>query len=396
MLYHYRAINPLGQLITGQLRAANPDELARLLQARDCQLLRQRPSFSWRRQHLPRRELINLCFQLEQLLAAGVPLLEALSDLQGTGSQPLLAQCCGELHTAIANGKSLSEAIEAASPVFPASFASMIRAGESAGHLPQALASLGKALRTEDELHAQTKRLLLYPAFVGGVVLAATAFLMIYLVPQLKQLLRQMGQTLPLHSRALFALAEALPDIAFWLAITALPLGILLAAAYQRIGRFRLQLDRTSLHLPWLGQIWQKILLARFATNLAMLYAAGIPILAALEISAGVVSNRALRDALRNSSQAVAEGSGLAEAFASNGAFPTLVVRMLRIGENTGRLDAALNNVDYFFQRDVSEAVERLQVLIEPVMTVLLGLLLGWVMMSMLGPIYQVIGSIRP
>ena len=157
----------------------------------------------------------------------------------------------------------------------------------------------------------------------------------------------------------------------------------------------RLRLDAMKLGAPVVGPILKKIILSRFANTFAMLYAAGIPILESIRTTQDIVGNRVVRKALRRVEQSIREGQNVASAFHDAGLFPPLVVRMLRVGENTGGLDKALLNVSYFYNRDVKESVEKAQTLIEPMLTVFMGTLLGWIMLSVIGPIYDVISKIK-
>ncbi len=399
MRYRYRAMDQDGHIRRAHGNAHSALVLEMQLQAQGLELLSCAPSrtplWSWQ-QSIPRSELINFCFHLEQLLRAGVPMLEALDDLRDSSEHAAFSAILGELISAIAGGQTLSAAVRTHPAVFSPTFASLLHAGEISGRLPAVLDSLCQALKAEDELRAHTRKLLLYPAFIGIVVLAASAFLMLTLVPQLKQFVLQMGQELPLHSRILFALADWLPGHAHFLliAICALALGAYLG--WRQSAAWRRRYDLLKLQIPVIGPILKKVILARFAGTLAMLYAAGIPIIEAIASTRQVVGNLALEQALADVEQAVSDGKNLASAFAETALFPRLVIRMLRLGESTGELDQALLNVDYFYQRDVRESVGKAQALIEPVLTVLLGLLLGWIMLAAIGPIYQVISGIRP
>jgi type IV pilus assembly protein PilC len=157
----------------------------------------------------------------------------------------------------------------------------------------------------------------------------------------------------------------------------------------------RLRLDAMKLGAPVVGPILKKIILSRFANTFAMLYAAGIPILESIRTTQDIVGNLMVRKALVRVEQSIREGQNVAGAFRDAGLFPPLVVRMLRVGENTGGLDKALLNVSYFYNRDVKESVEKAQTLIEPMLTVFMGMLLGWIMLSVIGPIYDVISKIK-
>jgi type IV pilus assembly protein PilC len=183
----------------------------------------------------------------------------------------------------------------------------------------------------------------------------------------------------------------------FWYLVLGLPvlaaLGIKIAIECNPAARFGF--DACKLRLPILGPILRKIILARFAGVFAMMYASGIAIIDAIRSTEDVVGNAVIRDGLQRARQLIAEGRNVAAAFQDVGLFPPLVIRMLRVGENTGALDAALLNVAYFYNRDVKESVEKLQALIEPAMTLILGGLLGWVMLSVLGPIYDVITKLK-
>ncbi len=279
--------------------------------------------------------------------------------------------------------------------VFNKVFVSLIRAGETSGRLPEVLKSLTESLKWEDELASQTKKLIMYPAFVGTIVIAATFFLMIYMVPQLKQFVKNMGQVLPLQTQVLFFVSDLL--VSYWYVALLLPLlivaGIKIALATNPLARIRF--DAAKLRLPLVGDILRKIILSRFANTFALLYASGIPILDSIRTTQDVVGNLVVRRGLERVEQLIVEGQNVTAAFHSIGFFPPLVIRMLRVGESTGALDDALMNVSYFYNRDVKESVEKVQQLIEPMLTVVLGCLLGWIMLSVLGPVYDIISKIQ-
>ena len=235
----------------------------------------------------------------------------------------------------------------------------------------------------------------MYPAFVGLIVCAATFFLMLTLVPQLKLFVKNMGETLPPQTQALFFVSDML--MAYWYAALAMPM-LLIAGINILINAnplARLSFDGFKLKLPFVGEILRKIILARFANIFALLYSSGIPVFDAVRITQNVVGNLFVQRGLERVEQLIGEGQNLTSAFLRTGFFPPLVIRMLRMGESTGALDKALANVSYFYNRDVRESVEKAQQLIEPMLTLLLGGLLGWIMLSILGPIYDVVSRIK-
>jgi type IV pilus assembly protein PilC len=208
-------------------------------------------------------------------------------------------------------------------------------------------------------------------------------------------LIKNMGQTLPLHTRALIAVSNFV--VGYWWFVISAPIvayfGLKFAARTNPALRYRL--DGLKLSTPVIGPILRKIILSRFASVFALMYSSGITILDAIRSSEEIAGNQVIQEGLRAVGQEIADGKNVTAAFQDVGLFPPLVVRMLRVGETTGALDTALLNVSYFFNREVREGIAKIQVMIEPTLTVVMGILLGWVMMSVLGPIYDTISKLK-
>lgn len=397
-LYRYRAIDAAGKLAQGRLEAPDTGELERKLARLGLDLVRAVPlgaASRLARSRVRRRDLINFCFHLEQLAAAGIPLIEGLQDFRDSVDNARLRQVATLLIDSIEGGKNLSQALAEHPEVFDEIFVSLVRAGEYAGKLPEVLANLVTQLRWEDEIAAQTRKLLMYPLFVGGLVAMVTLFLMVFVVPQVAGFVRNLGHELPLQTRALLAISELCVNYGWIIAVAAGGLAFAIRAAVRRDARLSEMIDRWTITLPLVGPIVRKIGLSRFAASLALMYASGILVLDALRYAEATLGNRALQSALRSAAQRVAEGSTLAGAFAESELLPPLVVRMLRIGEQTGAIDRALQNVSYFYNREVREAIAAFQALAEPVLTVALGAVLGWVMLAVLGPVYDTIAGLK-
>jgi type IV pilus assembly protein PilC len=395
----YKAVDGRGKSTVGQLEAINIVDLEMRLKRMGLDLVRGAPTKAGggllRGGAVKRADLINFCFQLEQLASSGVPLVDALMDLRDSNENVRFRETISGVVESIQGGASLSQAMTDYPDAFSPVFSSLVRAGESTGRLPEVLKSLAESLKWEDELAAQTKKLVLYPAFVGTIVLMVTFFLMIYLVPQMVGFINNMGQQIPLQTRILIAVSAFFVD--YWWAIVLAP--VLLAASVTASAKtsplVRYQLDRLKLMLPYIGNILRKIILSRFASTFALMYASGITILDAIRSSEETAGNLVIQEGLRLAGQKIAEGKNVTTAFQDVGLFPPLVVRMLRVGEATGGLDRALNNVSYFYNREVRESIAKVQVMIEPALTIVLGAILGWVMLSVLGPIYDVISKIK-
>jgi len=227
------------------------------------------------------------------------------------------------------------------------------------------------------------------------VVSAVVLFLLMWLVPQITQLIKTMRVEIPIQTRMLTFLSDALR--AWWPAVLGVPILIALPLFVwiHRSEKARYLWDYAKLRMPLTGPILQKIILARFASFFAMMYRSGITVLEALRNSEEIVGNRVIADGLRRATQQITAGDSVAEAFQNTGIFPALVVRMLRLGETTGALDTALMNVNYFYGRDVRESVDKAMKLIEPALTVALGLILAFILWAVLAPVYDILGKLK-
>lgn len=397
-MYTYRAINKSGQRRTGLQDASNLVDLEVRLKRTGLDLINGKIAKKNRfvtGATVTRRELITFFFNMEQLTNAGVPLLESLADLRDTLSDPLLREIVASLIENIEGGMSLSQAMAEHPRVFEKIFVSLINAGEKSGKLQEVFLHLTNTLKWEDEMASQTKQVLIYPAIVLVVVTGVAFFLMIYLVPQLTGFIKNMGQTLPVHTKVLLFVSSIFVE--YWYVMLLFPtitfVILKLMVTFNAQARYRF--DDLKLKLWPIGPILKKIILARFANFFAMLYASGISILECIAICRDIAGNVVIAESLTQASREIEEGKNLTQSFQSANIFPPLVIRMLRVGESTGALDKALLNVGYFYDRDVKEAIAKAQAMIGPAMTVLLGLMLGWIMFSVLMPIYDVISKVK-
>ena len=398
-LFTYKAVDTRGKAILGQIEAMNIVDLEMRLKRMGLDLVRGGParqgSGLLRGGTVKRGELINFCFHMEQLIGAGVPLVESLIDLRDSIENVRFREVISGVLEGIQGGLRLSQALAQYPEVFNAVFTSLVRAGEDTGRLPDVLRSLIENMKWEDELAEHMKKLVMYPAFVGSIVVMVTLFLMVYLVPQMVAFIKNMGQQIPLQTRILIEVSAFF--VVYWWAVLAAPfvifIGVRLAAQANPLVRY--QLDRFKLAIPVAGEIMRKIILSRFASIFALMYSSGITILDAIRSSEEIAGNMIIQEGLKLAGQQIGEGKNVTSAFQDIGLFPPLVVRMLRVGESTGALDKALLNVSYFYNREVRESIGKIQVIIEPALTVILGAILGWVMLSVLGPIYDVISKIK-
>lgn len=397
--FNYKAVDQTGRLALGQIDAINEVDLEIRLERMGLDLITfrqvKKSASLFNSKKVTNQDLVMFCFQLEQLTSAGVPLLESLSDLRESSSNPYFQKVLGAVSAEVEGGKMLSQALAEHPNVFSDVFVSLIDAGERTGQMPVVLNNLFNTIRWQDELMSQTKKLLAYPAFVAVVVMGAVAFLMTYLVPQMVSFLRNMGQELPLNTKILIAMSNAIVNY-WWLVIGVPVLVVIALAAYvQSSPRARYQFDMFKLNLPITGPILHKIIMARFARYFALMYQTGIPILDAIKICEKIVGNQVVADALSRVQAQINAGDSMSESFRNAGLFPQLVVRMIKVGESTGGLDKSLLNISYFYDRDVNDSMQKMLKMIEPALTVLLGGILAFIMFSVLGPVYDSFSKLK-
>ena len=397
--FRYKGIDAMGRIKRGKTRASNGADLEIRLRKMGLELISYKttrsPGIRLPLRRVKKRDLILFCFHLEQTLGAGVPVLESLQDLRDSADNPRLREVCAAMLESIEGGKTLSEAMREFPDVFSEVFINLIRAGEQTGKLDSILDRLGANLKWQDEQAAIAGKLIMYPVFAGAVISGVVFFLMIYLVPELLAFVRTTGSELPAHTVFLIAVSGGFTE--YWYAILFIPLLLLILVVIG--GRtspgFRLALDRVKLAAPVFGPVLEKHILARLSSLFAMMYSSGITVIDCISAGERSAGNLAIGKAMNSIGRAVADGKSLADSFAASGLFPPLILRMIRVGETTGALASSLENVAYFYTRDVRESIGRMQSMIEPLMTLLLGAIIGWVMFSVLGPIYDLITGLR-
>jgi type IV pilus assembly protein PilC len=399
MLFAYRAMDTNGKVARGSIDAVNALDLEMRLKRMSLDLITARPARSVKALQfgalINRQELINFCFHLEQLLHAGVPIIDALVDLRDSVEKPVFREVLANMIELIEGGKTFSDALTEHPRVFDAVFVSLVRSGEASGQLGKVLSKLTENLKWQDEIAKQTRNIIIYPAVTGVVVLGVVFFLMIYLVPKLVTVIRTLDSNIATSTKILIAVSNFFVNYWYIALFVPIILIVLFGIWAKSSSKLRYRLDEWKLRLPVIGAVNRRIILARFSTFFALMYASGITILDCIRISEKIAGNKVIEGGLEQVGRSIADGKSLTEAFQSVGLFPPLVLRMLRVGEATGGLDGALNNVSYFYNRDVKEAIEGVQKLIEPMTILVIGTILVLTLLPVFGPIYDAISKVK-
>ena len=397
-LFKYKAIDAAGKFITGSLDAGNGNDLELRLEKMEMDLVtfkQKDPGADlFGRNKIGRRDLINFSFYLEQLTRAGVPILEGLADLRDGEENPTFRDIVTGLIEAIEGGNSFSQALALYPKIFDEVFVSLVRVGERSGKMSEVLIDITETLKWQDELLAKAKKIMTYPAVIGTLVMTVIMFMMIFIVPDIMDAIVGLGGKIPFETRMLMATSEFLID--FWYLVISAPFVIFfgLRYVYNRNSKARFKMDGMLLKIWVLGPVNEKIKVSRFTRYFALMFASGITVLDAINLSKAVVSNTVLEDGIERAWQQISEGSSISEAFKNIGIFPPLVVRMLRVGESSGQMDKSLNNVSYFFDRDINDSIDKLEPVLQTALMASIGLIVMWLALSVLGPIYDTISTI--
>lgn len=390
--YKYSAIDNAGASVRGKLTAANELDLEERLHDIGLTPLEHKAVKSKKGGFFGKintKELIMFCVHLEQLDKAGVPLLDALADMRDSADSPKFRDIMADIYESVKGGDLLSAALEKRKDVFNEVFIGLVKAGEKTGHMSEAFGHLSHHLKWNNDLKRSIRKAMTYPITLVVVMTGVITLMMLFVVPQLVDFLQSQGFVLPIHTRALIAFSNFMGS--YWWAVIALPVGILFVTAiiYRKSPSVHYKLDRIMLKSPFIGPVILKINLARFGHFFAITFSSGIGVLECLATAKSVVGNYVIKEAIGFIIQNVSDGASLTRAISATQRFPSLVVRMFKVGEDSGNMDEALQNINFFYDREVQDSINRMISFIQPTLTVVMGAMMFWVIAAVFGPLYD-------
>lgn len=339
-------------------------------------------------------ELAVMSRQLATMISAGLSLLRTMQILADQTEHKKLSRTLGEVRAGIERGESLSAALTHHAEVFPPLMIHLVRAGEAGGFLDQALESTAETFEAEVKLRATIKAALTYPLVVLGIAILAVAAMLIFIVPVFENMFADLGGELPLPTQFLVALSRSM----VWLGPLLLVLALVVWLWWRRnkyAEPVRKVVDQFKLKIPVLGDLFRKVSIARFARTFATLIGSGVPILQALSVVGETSGNWVIESTLRKVEEAVRQGRSLAAPLALEPVFPSMVTQMIAVGEDSGSLEAMLNKIADFYDTEVQSTTEQLTSLIEPVMIVFIGIVVGSMVIALYLPMFAVFDQIR-
>lgn len=393
-LFHYKAITPQGEVLEQDITCEN--EHAVIINIREAgqipvQVVQVRSGslskllkFKFRRQKkISSRGILEFTQELASLLEADIPLDRCLAIMNEIRDDASGAGLVTDIQQAVRSGQSLSQALEAQQGVFPKFYVSMIRTAESSGDLSGGLQKLLEYMERSSALRDQVVSAMIYPAILAVVSLLSLVLILTYVVPQFATMFEDMGTALPMVTRMVLNVSTFAQDwgvlVLFILVIAAFLLRRLLARPDMR--RY---FDKKILTVPLVGELVAKLEIARFSRSLGTLLEGGVPLLPSLATATAVLGNQVLAEAVQVASQSVSAGKRLVDPLVATGAFPKLALQMIKVGEETGNLHGMLLKVADVYDREVTVATQRLLALLEPLMIVLLGIAVAFIVLSVL------------
>lgn len=403
--YQYTAFSPKGAKVTGVIEAVSPQAATQKLRSQNLYVRELREDSAKRDRELfpflsnllyriRRKEAGIFARQLGTLLGAGIPINEALADISEQTENPHLRKIIQEMKQQVVEGKSLSEAIRQHSAVFPPVYESMIRVGEATGNYEPTLKRLADLEERNEELKARAITAMIYPMFMLVISIGVIFFLMTSVVPQLSDLFSGFKAELPLITRIVIGLSRFFSS--FWYILVLALVGAIYAVIrYRSTPEGRRKTDRLLLQIPFFGGLLRRIQVGLFCRNLGILIESQVPLLDALRIVAGTVTNSIFSDELNNAIQMIKEGSSLRDSLKDSVILPQLARGMIAAGESTDRLAELLIKAAEIMESEVDSAVRRMTQSLEPIMIVFLGGIVAAIMAAVMLPMYKMTEYIK-
>ena len=388
-LYTWEGTDRAGKKVRGEMRAASEAVVSNALRRQGFKVDKIKKQSFKGGGSVKEKEIALFTRQLATMTRAGVPLLQAFDIAARSTGNNRLSRLLLEVKADIESGNSLSTSFRRHPVQFDELYCNLVGAGEQAGILDSILDRLATYKEKILALKGKIKSALFYPAIVIVIAVVVVSIIMWFVIPSFKQVFTSFGADLPWLTNVVVAMSDWF--VQFWYIVVLVPVVafMLLAYLWKRFPGIKRWVDRVSLKLPVLGEILEKAAVARWTRTLSTMFAAGVPLVDALTAVGGASGNQVFADATKRIQNNVSTGTALTVAMEDTAVFPTMALQMTRIGEETGALDSMLSKVADFYEREVDDAVSALSSLIEPIMIVFLGVVIGTIVVAMYLPIFK-------
>ncbi|MDA0901903.1 MAG: type II secretion system F family protein [Proteobacteria bacterium] len=394
--FRYKAASETGKYFRGEMSAENQSDLEALLKDSKLTLISCtpiKPTTFGIGEKLNTKDLITLFSHLEQLERIGVPIIESLADIKDSSDSSKVRNTMQGIHEAVRNGNLLSEAMAKQPKVFDPIFVGLIANGEKSGNLCSTFSSIVEHIKWTDDIKRKTGKAIRYPLFSLVVMFGVLWIMTTVVVPKVTSFLQAQQIEMPGITVALVAFSNFMQTQTFTLFISIIGT-IALYKILRQNAKFALFADGIKLKLPIFGQIITKLDISRFCHFFSMTFKSGTGVLECLESAKTVINNTAIRESVDLIRQQVADGQPLSTAISYTGYFPNLVVRMFKIGEESGNMEENLENVRYFYDKEINDAIDKMVGMIQPTLTLVMGGMMAWITIAVFGPIYSTFSNL--
>jgi type IV pilus assembly protein PilC len=399
-VYLWEGKNRSNQIQKGELEVANEDALRAYLNRIKIvpSKIKKKPkdlfeNVKFLQPKIKEKDIIIFARQFSTMIDAGLPIIQCLDILQSQQENPSLKKMLKEIKDAVEGGTTLADSLKRFPKHFDNLFVNMIAAGEAGGILDVILKRLAAYMEKAAALKRKVKGAMVYPGITITVAVAVVAIILIFVIPVFQSMFADFGSTLPAPTLIVIAISEFVKSKIHWIAI-ALVLFYIAFKKYYKTEKGRLVIDSLALKAPVFGILIRKVSVAKFTRTMGTMLSSGVAILEALDIVAKTSGNRVVENAIYNVRSGIAEGRTMADPLQASGVFPAMVCQMIAVGESTGALDAMLEKIADFYDEEVDQAVENLTAMIEPMMIVFLGIVIGGLVVSMYLPIFMMAGVV--
>lgn len=399
MLFEYKAKNLKGDTIEGTIEAASQKAAIEALTARKMIIITLKQSGElpfWRRpfnigflERVKIKDMVFLSRQLSVMVSAGLPLVKSLEVVARQTQNQYLKGVMNSIAQDVRGGTRFSTSLAKYPKAFDDFYINMVRAGETAGKLDEVLDYLANEQEKNYDLNSKIKGAMIYPAFVVVAVAGVMTLMMVFVIPQLTSVLKEAGVELPRPTRILISMSQFFQAFLIYIIVFIILVVVFLRFVFTKTTGGKLIWDRAIIKIPVFGQLFQKVYLVRFTRSFSTLIVGGIPISSALKIVAGVVGNAVYKDTILNAVIDVEEGRSVSSSFLESEYVPKMISNLMAIGEQTGRLDEVLGKVADFYSREVENMLSNLVTLLEPLIIIFLGVVVGGMIAAIILPMYR-------
>ena len=395
--FRYKVINENGRYVNGRMSADNPSDLTTILRASGLELVSYKEEKQKRESLFDKvksKDLISIFVHLEQLERAGVSIVDSINDLKETADSNKVKNLMHELHESIKNGSLFSESLAKRPEIFNPIHVGLIMMGEKTGNLANSFASIIDDLKWSMDIKRKTRKATTGPLFGIIMMFIVIGIMTSVVVPKVTGFIVSQGMDLPLMTTSLITFSDFVKNN-WYLIIFTVPVLWISLKLLARVPEVAVKIDDIKLKLPVLGPIVNKIDSAKFCQFFAMTFKSGLGVIECLDAASGAIKNKAIKKSIIVVKQQVSDGQSLAKSLALTGYFPNLVIRMFKIGEESGNMESALQNIKFFYDREINDSIDRLVGMIQPTLTIVMGGMIAWITIAVFGPIYGSFSKIQ-